>query len=100
MPMQKVIDKVSEWKGRLIAYGGGSGVSAYSANSVAKPNPIPEVAQQATDILSVYILPGVTVGSAITILGIVVVLGRFIFDVWKYFDQRRLKLLELKREGA
>ncbi|HGY9586719.1 TPA: hypothetical protein ACOJQP_005188 [Vibrio harveyi] len=98
MPMQKVIDKVSEWKGRLIVYGGGSGVSAYSAKSVANSNQIPEVAQQATDILSVYILPGVTVGSAITILGIVVVIGRFVFDVWKYFDQRRLKLLE--REGA
>ncbi|HAS6087818.1 TPA: hypothetical protein NJ656_004452 [Vibrio parahaemolyticus] len=89
MPMQKVIDKVSEWKGRLIAYGGGSGVSAYSAKSVAQPEKIPETAHQVTDILSVYILPGVTFGSAITILGAAVVVGRFIFDVWKYFDQRK-----------
>lgn len=89
MPMQTVIDKVSEWKGRLIAYGGGSGVSAYSAKSVAQPDYVPEAAHQVTDILSVYILPGVTVGSAITILGAAVVIGRFVFDVWKYFDQRK-----------
>lgn len=97
MPMQKVLDRVSEWKGRLIAYGGGSGVSAYSAETVAKSQHVPETAHQVTDILSTYILPGVTVGSFLTILGATVVVGRFVFDVWKYFDQRRLKLAE--REG-
>jgi len=88
--MQKVFDKFSELKGRLIAYGGGSGVSAYSAKSTAQAQSIPEAtAHQAIDILSIYIFPGVTFGSAITIIGAAVVVVRLVFDVWKYFDQRK-----------
>ncbi|CAK3932580.1 MULTISPECIES: hypothetical protein [Vibrio] len=90
MPMQKVLNTVSEWKGRLIAYGGGTGVSAFSAKSTAKAQELSEhAAAQAVDILSLYIFPGVTVGAAITIVGALVVVLRLIFDVWKYFDQRK-----------
>ena len=93
MPMQKVIDKFSEFKGRLIAYGGGSGVSAYSAKSTAQAHTIPEATiHQPIDVLSIYILPGVTFGSAITIIGAAVVVVRLVFDVWKYFDQRKRRL--------
>ncbi|OCH08130.1 hypothetical protein A6D98_09755 [Aliivibrio fischeri] len=91
--MQKVFDKFSEFKGRLIAYGGGSGVSAYSAKSTAQVHTIPEATtHQTIDVLSVYIFPGVTFGSAITIIGAAVVVVRLVFDVWKYFDQRKRRL--------
>lgn len=99
MPMKIVIDKVSEWKGRMIAYGGGSGVSAYSTKAAAKSSELPSAAHHASDILSTYILPGVTLGSAISILGILVVVSRFVFDVWKYFDQRRINSAE-RQEGS
>lgn len=96
MPMQNVITAISEWKGRLIAYIGGGGVSVYSAETMATSDHVPNLAtaHQATDILATHILPGVPLGSFLSIIGAAVVVGRFIFDVWKYFDQRRLIILQ------
>ncbi|PMN73169.1 hypothetical protein [Enterovibrio norvegicus] len=88
MPMNTVLDRFTEWKGRLIAYGGGGGVYVYSSDSVATVQHAPQAAQQATDILHYYIIPGVTVGSTLSILGITAVIVRLVFDIWKYFDER------------
>lgn len=87
MPMNIVLDRVREWKGRAIAYGGGSGVSLYSADTMAKAQSTPPV----TDILHAYLLPGVTVGSALTLFGAALVLVRLVFDIWKYFDERQYR---------
>jgi len=82
MPM-KII---SELKSRLIAYVGGTGVSVSSVKS--------ETAQKisesgVSDILTWSVFPGVSLGSLLTIIGAAVVISRFVFDVWIYFDQRK-----------
>lgn len=82
----KIIN-IAELKGRLIAYFGGVGISV----SGAKTQKTIEQASKtnAVDILYWSIMPGVSLGSALTILGAVIVLSRFAFDVWTYFDKRK-----------
>lgn len=82
MPM-KII---SELKSRLIAYGGGTGVSVSSVKSQAAQK-ISE--SGVSDILTWGVLPGVSLGSLLTIIGAAIVICRFVFDVWIYFDQRK-----------
>ncbi len=75
------ISKANELWGRIIAYGGGSGIFVFSADVAAKAQQTAELAQQ---------LPNSTfLPSVISLGGLVVVAGRFAFDVFKYFDQRR-----------
>lgn len=81
-----LINSVSELKGRLIAYLGGTGVSA---TSVSAQSAIQQSQAGAGDILTWSILPGVSLGSALTIIGALIVMSRFAFDVWKYFEQRK-----------
>lgn len=82
MPM-KII---SELKSRLIAYGGGTGVSV-SSEKVQAVQKISE--SGVADILTWSVLPGVSLGSLLTIIGATVVVCRFAFDVWVYFDKRK-----------
>ncbi|MFD2178531.1 hypothetical protein [Veronia pacifica] len=86
MPMT-MIDRVSDWKGRLIAYCGGAGVSVFSASAPAAES---AVSTASPDILTLTILPGTSVSALLSILGALVVVCRLIFDIWTYFDQRRL----------
>ncbi|MGI1970787.1 hypothetical protein [Shewanella sp. S23-S33] len=81
------ITRASELKGRIIAYGGGSGIFVFSADVAAKAEQAAELAQQ---------LPASTfLPSVISLGGLLVVVCRFVFDVFKYFDQRRQQ-----RKGA
>ncbi len=82
----KIINVASELKGRLIAYFGGTGISVSSAKAQAAI----EQANNVVDILHWTIMPGVSLGSALTILGAAIVISRFGFDVWTYFDKRKL----------
>lgn len=84
----KIIN-IAELKGRLITYFGGVGVSV----SGAKTQKAIEQANESNvvDILYWSLIPGVSLGSALTILGALIVISRFAFDVWTYFDKRKLE---------
>lgn len=75
-----LITKASELKGRIIAYGGGSGIFVFSADVAAKAEAAAQLAQQ---------MPSTFLPSLISLGGLVVVFGRLAFDIFKYFDQRR-----------
>lgn len=81
--MREMISQANEWTGRVIAYLGGGGLSVFSADVAAKTQHAAEVASSA-DYSFVPML--VSVG------GLLVVAGRLVFDVWKYFDIRNNKL--------
>ncbi|MBO1894215.1 hypothetical protein HNW13_000145 [Shewanella sp. BF02_Schw] len=85
--MKCVLTKASEWKGRLIAYGGGSGISAFSNEVAAK-------AQQAADVAAQMPASALTISTLVSIGGLTVVAGRLIFDIWKYLDMRRRRMLD------
>lgn len=78
--MTCLITKASELKGRVIAYGGGSGIFVFSADVAAKAQEAAQMAQQ---------MPSTFLPSLISLGGLVVVFGRLAFDIFKYFDQRR-----------
>lgn len=77
---QKFFDYLHEWKGRIIAYGGGSSVSAFSAEVAAS-------AQQATEHAASS--PDVTTANIISIIGLMFIGFRLIFDVVAWLDDRR-----------
>ncbi|MCG7551609.1 hypothetical protein [Pseudoalteromonas sp. Of7M-16] len=79
---------ITELKSRLIAYVGGTGVSVSSLKSQASQQ---INASGVADILTWSVFSGVSFGSLLTIVGAVVVVCRFVFDVWMYFDQRKQK---------
>lgn len=84
----QIIDRLSDLRGRLIAYIGGGGIATYSADVTAKAKEAAETVQQSR-LLTLPITSWLTVGDVLTLIGALVVLGRFLFDVYKYFDQRR-----------
>lgn len=83
-----VLIKASEWKGRLIAYGGGSGISIFSNEVAAK-------AQEAADMAAIP-TSAFAISTLVSVGGLLVVVGRLVFDIWKYLDERqRRKKTEL-----
>lgn len=86
--MKCVITAASEAHGRLIAYLGGSTIAVFS-NEVAAQAKL--AVDHAQDVAVASPNGALTVSSFVALGGLVVVVGRFIFDVYKYFDQRRLK---------
>ena len=81
---------IAELKGRLIAYFGGVSISVSGAKSQKAIEQMNE--NNVVDILYWSIAPGVSLGSALTILGAIIVLSRFAFDVWTYFDKRKFEV--------
>ncbi|MCC2521062.1 hypothetical protein [Vibrio coralliilyticus] len=77
---ERLINWLQEWKGRLIAYLGGGGVSVFSGATAAK-------AQQAAQDVST--VPDITTANIISIAGLVIIGLRLVFDVWTYFDKRK-----------
>jgi len=73
--MKCVISAASEFKGRFIAYGGGSGVFVFSNEVAAKAQQIPD--------------PTLTVQTMVSIGGLVVIAGRLALDIYKEIDKRR-----------
>ncbi|MCG6308977.1 hypothetical protein K6U49_10315 [Vibrio alginolyticus] len=74
--------KLHDFKGRLIAYGGGGGVSLFSNEVAAK-------AQQAAQTAAST--PDITLANLISLGGLALIAARFIFDVYVYFDKKRAK---------
>ncbi len=74
--------KLHDCKGRLITYGGGSGVSFFSSEVAAK-------AQQAAE--STAASPDITLANLISLGGLALIAARFIFDVYVYIDKKRSK---------
>ena len=92
----EITDKLSDLKGRLIAYFGGSGIAAYSSNTTTKAKELVETAhdaaiQQSTNLMSVHITPYMTVADLLTVIGAIVVLGRFVLDVVKFIYSLRAR---------
>ncbi|EPJ0793292.1 hypothetical protein ATY35_09615 [Vibrio cidicii] len=74
--------QLQEWKGRLIVYLGGGGISFFSESVTARAR---EVAEAAAAI------PDPVVFNPYTTAGLVFVGGRLVFDIFVYLDQRRMK---------
>lgn len=75
-----LFERLHEWKGRLIAYGGGTGVSVFSNEVAAK-------AQQAAETAASS--PEITTANLISLGGLLVIAGRLIFDIYVHFDKKR-----------
>ena len=84
MPMTKtipaMIERLNEWKGQLIAYGGGGSVSLFSNQVAAKASETVEV---------VTAMPDITTANMISLGGLVLIAFRLIFDIYAYFDKKR-----------
>jgi hypothetical protein len=80
--MKCVISAASEFKGRFIAYGGGSGLFVFSNEVAAKAEQAADLAQQIPD-------PTLTVQTMVSIGGLVVIAGRLALDIYKEIDKRR-----------
>lgn len=81
--------------GRVIAYGGGSGVSATSLAAKASPAGF-DISAAPGEVVSLLNMPllemgGVHVVTAdvVSVGGLVFVGLRLAFDIWKHFDNRR-----------
>ncbi len=81
--------------GRLIAYGGGSGVSATSLAAKAQTAGV-SITPTPGEVVSVLNMPLLQAGGVqlvaadvVSIGGIVLVALRLAFDVWKHYDERR-----------
>lgn len=81
--------------GRLIAYGGGTGVSATSLASKASTASL-AITPDPTKVVSVLNYPlfqagGVQLVTAdlVSIGGMALVASRLLFDIWKHLDERR-----------
>lgn len=86
--MKCVITAASEAHGRLIAYGGGTGLWVFSNEVAAKAQLAIDTAQ---DVVNAAPNSALTVSSFVALGGLFIVVARFAFDVFKYFDQRRQK---------
>ncbi|GHB12566.1 hypothetical protein [Modicisalibacter luteus] len=81
--------------GRLIAYGGGSGVSATSLAAKAQTASF-AITPEPSGLVSLLNVPLVTFGGVqvlmadlVSVGGLAAVFLRLSFDVWRHFDQRR-----------
>lgn len=77
-----MIDRLRYLQGQLIAYGGGSGLGIYSkaisaATSMAEPIP-----------------SGLTTEQWCAVIAALVIVGRFAFDIFVYFDKRKQRQQE------
>ncbi|UPR55295.1 hypothetical protein ITG09_24280 (plasmid) [Vibrio cyclitrophicus] len=75
-----LFERFHEWKGRLIAYGGGTSVSVFSNEVAAK-------AQQAAETAASS--PEITTANLISLGGLLVIAGRLAFDIYVHFDKKR-----------
>lgn len=71
-----VCERASEWKGRVIAYCGGGGVSLFSHEAAA------QTAQTVHEV---------TYANWISLGGLLVIVCRLAFDVYVHFEKKRMK---------
>ena len=79
-----LLNKIQEWQGRLIAYLGGGSVSAFSYDAAARAG---ELNQLITN--SAYPYDYRLISIVISGFGLLIVAGRFAWDIWTYFDKRK-----------
>lgn len=82
--------------GRVIAYGGGGGVSVTSLASKASTAGIPNITPTPGDVVTLLNMPLIEMGGVQVVFADLVSVGglafvglRLAFDIWKYFDNRR-----------
>ena len=82
--------------GRVIAYVGGSGVSAVSQTSKASAAAVMDISPSPGEVVSLLNMPLIEVGGVhvvtadvVSVGGLVFVGLRLAFDIWKHFDNRR-----------
>lgn len=85
--MKFVMNAATEFNGRFIVYGGGSGVFVFSNEVAAK-------AQQAADMAQQIPASTLTVQTMVSIGVLVVIAGRLALDIVKHLDERKRKRLE------
>lgn len=86
--------------GRVIAYGGGSGVSALSSSAKASGVGL-DITPSPGDIVTLLNAPIVQIGGVqvvtadiVSVAGVGLVIIRLTFDVWKYFDERKRRRID------
>ncbi|WP_027697229.1 hypothetical protein [Vibrio litoralis] len=79
--LEVVFRRLSEWKGRLIAYIGGGGISIVSSTSSVKAQVAAEHLPSAQATL--------TTANVISIVGLIFVGFRLAFDVYVYINSKR-----------
>lgn len=87
----QLLDRLSDLKGRLIAYCGGGGIVVYSKSGAAAQQMTTLAQQQQIDLMSYHLTPVVTVGNVLALVGTAVVFGRFVLDVVKFIYSRKRK---------
>lgn len=82
--------------GRVIAYGGGGGLSATSLASKASTAGMPRITPTPGDVVTLLNMPLIEMGGVHVVFADLVSVGglafvglRLAFDIWKYFDKRR-----------
>ena len=84
------LSRLEEWKGRIIAYLGGGGISLYSDSVAANAEPAAELAAHSQEFFTAQLFSG---------LGLFFVGCRLIFDLYVFLDERRFKREQLKLEA-
>lgn len=81
--------------GRVIAYGGGSGITALSSNAKAADIGITPTPGDVMTLLNAPLVQfggvQVVVADLVSIAGVALVVVRLGFDIWKYLDERRTR---------
>lgn len=81
--------------GRAIAYGGGGGVTWMSSSAKAAGIGIAPTPGDVMTLLNAPLMQvggvQVVVADLVSIAGVALVVVRLGFDIWKYFDERRLR---------
>lgn len=79
--------------GRVIAYGGGSGITAVSSSAKAADIGITPTPGDVMTLLNAPLVQfggvQVVVADLVSIAGVALVIVRLGFDIWKYLDERR-----------
>ncbi len=82
--------RFEEWKGRIIAYFGGGGISAYSGNVAAKAQSAAEMTATHQEIFTAQFISGI---------GLFLVGCRLVFDIVVFIDKCRQRRKERNQNG-
>lgn len=88
----QLLTKISDIRGALIVYLGGTSLSVYgfSANAVEAAKAVAHNVISSTVETAGQVPPESFVNKFVAVAGIIFVAGRLAFDIFKYIDQRRL----------
>ncbi|USD68120.1 hypothetical protein [Vibrio sp. SCSIO 43136] len=83
---KSLMERYSEWKGRVIAYGGGSGLVAFSHDAAAE-------ASKAVDTS-----PDISMANYLTMIGLFFIGARLVFDICVFIYKVRTGTLKDKEQ--